>query len=92
MTSTPSFNQPVEPAIYAGRKQTSTNYVCPKCVVCGRQTTMTLNYEQFRNWVDNRLLIQNAFPDMSAEDREMLLTGTHSECWEEMFSGVEFQE
>ena len=30
-------------------------------------------------------LIQEAFPDLSKELREQLMTGTHPECWAEMF-------
>jgi hypothetical protein len=30
-------------------------------------------------------LAQNAFPHMSDGEREMLITGTHPECWEKLF-------
>ena len=33
--------------------------------------------------------IQDAFPELSAPLREQLITGTHPECWDEMFNGAE---
>jgi transcriptional regulator GlxA family with amidase domain len=33
--------------------------------------------------------IQNAFPDMSAADREILISGTHAACWDKLFPGEE---
>jgi len=29
--------------------------------------------------------IQSAFPDMSVNDREILITGTHPACWDKLF-------
>jgi len=29
--------------------------------------------------------IQHAFPDMSAGDREVLISGTHPACWDKLF-------
>lgn len=57
------------------------------CMMCGN--TSTLHYtakeaEGFRRW-QNGELIQNAMPWLSADEREMLMTGTHPDCWDEMF-------
>jgi hypothetical protein len=54
------------------------------CIVCGEKSKMEVSVEQYINW-RNGELIQVAFPDMSADDRELLKTGTHPECWEKMF-------
>ncbi|QNJ55353.1 hypothetical protein SEA_LITTLEFELLA_42 [Gordonia phage LittleFella] len=32
-------------------------------------------------------LIQNAFPDLSAEEREFILTGSHPKAFDELFGG-----
>jgi hypothetical protein len=29
--------------------------------------------------------IQQVFPDMSAEDRELLISGIHPVCWDQLF-------
>jgi hypothetical protein len=36
------------------------------------------------NW-RNKELIQNAFPNLDYQQRELIQTGIHPECWEEMF-------
>jgi hypothetical protein len=33
--------------------------------------------------------IQDAFPTLSAGEREQLMTGIHSECWDKEFAGTE---
>ena len=37
---------------------------------------------------DNGALIQNAFPYLSADEREFLMTGTPPEVWDELFKTV----
>jgi hypothetical protein len=34
-----------------------------------------------------RRLIQDIFPEHSKEEREQLMTGTHPQCYEDMFNG-----
>ena len=33
--------------------------------------------------------IQNAFPDLTANQRELLKTGTHAACWDQFVPGDE---
>lgn len=54
------------------------------CVVCGKNTTMTVNKGQFERWQHNEH-IQEAFHDMPVGDREVLISGTHDECFNELF-------
>lgn len=54
---------------------------CPKCIVCGEQETITVLKKQFDAWRDG-VYVQNAFPDLTADQRELLVTGTHSACWD----------
>lgn len=60
-------------------------YISPPCLVCGKTTRVMLDYVQFQAW-RRGTLIQNAFPEMSKEEREVLITGTHGECWKRMFT------
>ena len=39
--------------------------------------------EQIQAYMDGAL-IQNAFPNLSADDREFIMTGITAESWEEM--------
>ena len=41
--------------------------------------------EQLSHWETSGELIQNALPDLSADDRECLLTGITPEEWNEEF-------
>lgn len=36
--------------------------------------------------------IQDAFPEWSADKRELLITGTHPECWDAIFEDVDEEE
>jgi hypothetical protein len=44
--------------------------------------------EQLANWT-NGMLIQDAMPNISAEDREFLITGATPEEWEELYGKEE---
>lgn len=57
------------------------------CPVCGRQHEFELDREAFEAWQTDTH-IQNAFPDMSADDREILISGTCGPCWDRLW-GVE---
>lgn len=40
----------------------------------------------FYRWVKGNALIQNALPDLTADEREMLMTGITASEWDEMFA------
>lgn len=52
----------------------------------GKVNTREINVsrEQLRLWMDG-MLIQDAMPDISAEDREFIMTGYTPEDWEAIF-------
>lgn len=60
------------------------------------ERTMTINMEH-RDFVDRwnrysmspRVMIQDAFPDLNASEREFLISGVSPEDWNEMFGGEE---
>jgi hypothetical protein len=60
----------------------------PRCPVCRHDDIMEVDEHGYTAWL-NGTLIQDAFPEMTADDREMLKTGTHPECWEKMFGDDE---
>jgi len=57
--------------------------LCPPCMVCGVSDSVIVPSAGFFNW-KNGAFVQDAFPELSADDREMLMTGTHNLCWEKM--------
>lgn len=54
------------------------------CTVCGEYEVWSLNRQAVESWQGGEY-IQNAFPDMSIEDRELLISGTHPACWTKLF-------
>ncbi len=57
------------------------------CGYCGCQSELEVDQQQYENW-KNGMLAQNAFPDMDKEVREMLISGTHPDCWNELFGEI----
>ena len=60
----------------------------PRCCVCGKTGTMMVSHSGWRMYLSNKLA-QESFPDLSNEQREQLITGTHPECWDKLFDGEE---
>jgi RNase P subunit RPR2 len=62
------------------------------CHNCGDTHCVNVNAEKYFQWKEGGVLIQNAFPDMSADNRELLISMTCGKCWDEMFGGFEDEE
>jgi hypothetical protein len=54
------------------------------CTVCGEYEVWSLDRKAVESWQAGEY-IQNAFPEMSMQDREVLITGTHPACWDKLF-------
>ena len=50
--------------------------------------TITVKLSDANRWV-NGDMIQNCFPYLNTEDREILMTGNDDESWESMFGAAE---
>lgn len=61
--------------------------VSRKSLFSGRTNTMTLpiDHARFMAWRRGEYLIQDAFPDLSAEEREFLMSGATPEEWDAEF-------
>lgn len=57
-----------------------TEMVCPKCLFCGVQTILEVPMSGFL-MRQNGASTQAAFPEMPMETREIVISGTHPECW-----------
>lgn len=56
------------------------------CLVCDKYEVWSLDRQAVTRWREGEN-IQSAFPDMSAGEREVLITGTHPACWDKLFAG-----
>ena len=69
-------------------KETITSIAIERiCPFCG--ATSTLHVDS-KNWIDYRekkLYVQNAFPHLSAGEREIILTGICLQCQSHVFEG-----
>ena len=54
------------------------------CIHCGQTGTVAVKFDQLLAYA-NGALIQDAFPDMPVPQREQSISGTHPECWQEMY-------
>lgn len=68
-------------------------YVCKQpCLVCGERAVVELPKAQKEYWYQNECHVQEAFPDMPKDQREMLISGTHPVCWDEVFADFDEQQ
>lgn len=55
------------------------------CRVCGGNSVLRVPTKGYAVWRSGQKLIQDAFPNLSVDDRELLMSGTHPECWNNLF-------
>jgi len=56
-----------------------------KCGDCKRSFPVTMTKSGYHSWIMGEL-IQNALPELSPADRELLISKTCNDCFTEMFS------
>lgn len=62
--------------------------VCPHC---HKFQTIEVQVSQYNRWMAGEN-IQIAFPDLTADQREILISGICPECWDKMFPPEEDEE
>ena len=63
---------------------------CQKSATIELTPDEQMRYEQLQRGEIAHL--QVAFPEWSADKRELLITGTHPECWDAIFEDVDEEE
>lgn len=56
-----------------------------RCPFCGETSVVEVPMDGFIQWQDGAL-VQDAFPNLSADVREQLVSGICPSCWDSMFS------
>lgn len=56
----------------------------PICVHCHKSSEVTVPKLNYLRW-QSGMYIQEAFPEMPVDQRELLQTGIHPECWKILF-------
>jgi hypothetical protein len=54
------------------------------CYECRESNIITVDAQALANW-KNGMFIQDAFPNLTVGEREIILTGIHDVCWNKMF-------
>lgn len=62
------------------------------CINCRKTNSITLDDKDYEIWKSTQRHIQSIFHYLSIDERELLLTGTHPECWIAMFPEDEDEE
>lgn len=57
----------------------------------GNEFSIVTRLDDAQRWLNGEL-IQNCFPYLNKDDREILMTGIDGDTWEEMFAGSEEEE
>lgn len=60
----------------------SVNGVCPRCM---RSWTVVVDEANYQSFKEGDMLAQEAFPELSAAERELLITGFCDDCWNDIF-------
>lgn len=55
------------------------------CVQCGAVHKLRVHLDDYESWKNGEKLVQEAFPYLSADKRELLISGICPECWDRMF-------
>jgi len=66
--------------------------IVTECPICHHANEVMVNEEDYFIWAFEGELVQNAFPYLSADEREMLISGICPTCWEKTFGGSDEDE
>ena len=66
-----------------------TSVVAVPCKKCNGMNEIDVDFEKFIAWRSGKMLIQEALPELDADQRELLISGICPKCWDEMFPSDE---
>lgn len=55
------------------------------CIVCGEFATLEVTEDE-RLALETTRFIQDALPERTPAERELLISGTHGACWDSLFA------
>ena len=60
-----------------------------KCPICGSFTTVHVSPRKLHMYRSGSAKIQDVFPELTADEREVIQSGICNKCWNEMFPDEE---
>jgi hypothetical protein len=77
---------PLESSRYDGDGTLTLHFDCPGCHQVNE--VAGIDPERYMTWRSGRgPSVGGAFPELSAADREALMTGYHEKCFDDLFAG-----
>lgn len=61
----------------------------PPCTMCDQISEVDLDPAKVARWIQRGEKIQNVWPELSPDERELLMTGTHPACWTALWADTE---
>lgn len=58
-----------------------------RCRICRTEHPLVVNLDGYLSWKYEGQKIQNALPDLSPENRELLISEICPKCWTNLFEG-----
>lgn len=58
------------------------------CRMCGEVHTIKVSEEAHENWIHG-MYIQDAMPELTEDERELMISGICGKCFDELFSEEE---
>ena len=60
-------------------------HVHKTCLHCNNEVYFLMTQDQYDRWKVKRDFVQHVFPHLDLEIREWMISGTHPECWQQLF-------
>lgn len=60
-----------------------------ECRMCGKRQVVIVEQEPYEKWRAERIPIQNVMPYLSAEERELLISGVCDSCFRRLCASTE---
>ena len=70
------------------RRDLDTYLLIRDCPFCGQETRTIVPSQELWDW-EHGAFAQVAFPTLTADEREQVMTGTHGECWDKYMKDPE---
>lgn len=59
------------------------------CIFCGKEHEIKIaNFEEKIKRYNNGELIQDVFPELTSDDRELCISGCCANCWDMIFTAI----
>lgn len=62
-----------------------------RCMVCGDDGTLELPVDGIAKY-EGGAFVQDAFPELPKDLREQIISGTHPQCWNDLFGSFDDEE